>query len=203
MPVLEFARLIHGHMRWCTGSGLYIRSEQEDTTYQEFLVLYFTPDNSSSRTFTTLRQDPEGKGYDFQHTKQSDVTWMFFPTRSITDRETPLYLFTATTYENGRPTVDMETRSEAIVLDELGSWKTGDQDECAICLDNLGASPDTLVCGHSYHLICLCQSQKQLNCSACKIWGERGALPKAWKDWCQQANHIVSIKCPTCRQISL
>ncbi len=206
MPNIVDARVVAGHVAWCTGGDGWCRVT--GAPYDQLLFITFEKDNDPAVRFYSLRQHPEGLGVDHQHTVGGETTF-FFKTDNITDHQAALYLFgmvetpVAVThpfsafFPNFRP--NTATRSEPLLLDEL-EWRRGDQEDCAICLDKLGDEPDVLSCGHAFHLDCLTKSQQLHQCANCARNSKFPAVTIAGASLCTEAMHLARIKCPVCRE---
>ena len=208
MPTISKARVVAGHVAWCSGGAGLCRVL--GAPYDRLIFIDFEPDTDGKVRFYSLRSAPDGRGAgDFQHTVGRETTF-FFKTDKLIESQLAFYLFAYVDAPNAdkvhplntsrRFQPRMETRSEPLVLSEL-EWRRGDQEECAICLSELGDEPEVLSCGHAFHLDCLLPSQQLWNCPDCASNSRLPAAVVSELSYCTEAMHLAYIKCPVCREL--
>lgn len=181
-------KIVRGRFFWCgnTRSINRIRTISPLNKITDCLYVDFS-NNSDDISWFTIRQDPLGYGFDFQH-NTNNKKYMFFPIKDDVDRTKPFYLFSN----------DFTHRSKPINL-LTDYYQKGDKLDCAICLDSLNLENIAILCcGHSFCEKCIDKylEDSKLNCKMC--------IPGSYAcgTTCEQYHHFDFIKCPVCKKLS-
>ena len=215
LPIeLVNVRLVSGKFTWCgtcSQNNIRVNSPGEPIDY---IYIEYKPVEKCSHY--TIRQCPNGTGFDYQHSVQLGQNVLFFPITWDTkitwdiksfldnpkkflekkklDRSKPFYLFSH----------DLKYRSEPINL-SYEYYNKGDSTICSICLELIQLEDrEILTCGHCFHNDCLMQflHDKMEICDSCQKDNDTqfNLYEKYGMVVAKSPHYKTKIICPNCRQ---